>query len=384
MRKVINQAGHVIWVQDGWLFNPASKVFQEALVTTEPGRIKAATGFCRKYLMSIYNSLKDKGHFISEDRNDKQKIIEAYTDSFERGTTKELSMVHGPGESGLVRFVPEGDSLGCFINVRKDAAGNSLFYSHKTVGRTSDKFKSLFKDGKRMAIGMPTTSKGKNFTEPIFFKDGFGTLVETMTEEEAQSFAIDVYIGYDHFDPFFDSKETIERVLSRCQEIIGTSPIRITMVRLPAVNRIGMLWNFLFELAMKEGNHYFYQINDDLRMITKGWITKFTAALDTNHGFGVVGPSDNFVGFGCKLLTQAMVTRRHHEIFGTFYPIELKDWKTDLWLTKVYGSNSTFCWPEYVANNGGSRTRYVNCPGHDWRIYLEWGKRRIKEWQESQ
>jgi len=334
--------------------------------------------------MSIYNSLKDKEYFIAEDRNDKQRLIEAYTDSFEWAAIGESLMIHGPGDSGLVRFVPEGNPLSCFINVRKDAAINSLFYSHKTISRPSDTFKSLFKDGKRVAVGMPTTSKAKDFTEPIFFKDGLGTLLETLTTDEAQSFAIDVYIGYDHFDPFFDSKETLESVLIRCEEIVGTLPVRITMIRFPAVNRIGMLWNFLFEIALKEGNHYFYQINDDLRMVTKGWITKFTAALDSNNGFGVVGPSDNFLGFGCKLLTQAMVTRRHHDIFGTFYPIELKDWRTDLWLTKVYGANSTFCWPEYVANNGGSKTRYVNCPGHDWRVYLEWGKQRIKEWQASQ
>jgi hypothetical protein len=80
-----------------------------------------------------------------------------------------------------------------------------------------------------------------------------------------------------------------------------------------------------------------------------------------------------------------MVSRVHFDIFkGILYPLELRDWKTDVWLTKVYGRENSFCWPEFVANNGGVKTsRYQHCPAPNWKLYLEAGRQQIDEWKQQ-
>jgi hypothetical protein len=236
---------------------------------------------------------------------------------------------------------------------------------------------------KRLAVAMPTTSKGLKGdlqAEPILFRNTVSSMLNTLQPGELDHFAITVYIGYDHDDKAFDDSTLRAGYIKKLEGMFAGKPIQAKFVRFPKTNRVGMLWSMLFVKAMKEGADYFYQVNDDLTMVTAGWLSKFTAALDGNSGFGVVGPADNHNKFNCSLLTQAMVSRTHYDIFTLFYPNELKDWKTDRWLSNVYGPEHTFCWHDYIANNGGAPTRYQHCPFLSWKIYLEAGKERIQSY----
>jgi hypothetical protein len=153
------------------------------------------------------------------------------------------------------------------------------------------------------------------------------------------------------------------------------------MLQLPNAKRVALLWNLLYLHALREGAEYFYQVNDDLRLETAGWLAYFTSTLDAHAGFGVVGPADYHNGLNCSILTQSMVTPVHYEIFGMLYPVELKDWKSDRWLTYVYQPNDSHCRQDIIANNGAAPTRYQHCEFLSYVIYLEAGKRQIAEWK---
>jgi hypothetical protein len=53
------------------------------------------------------------------------------------------------------------------------------------------------------------------------------------------------------------------------------------------------LWNALFHHSMMEGDDYFYQLNDDIKMLSAGWTDLFVNQLLKSPvfpNFGMVGP----------------------------------------------------------------------------------------------
>lgn len=76
------------------------------------------------------------------------------------------------------------------------------------------------------------------------------------------------------------------------------------------------------------------KVNDDLVLKGAGWTTLFVETLQKQDNYGVVGPTDN--RHGNNLLTQSFTSRKHFEIFGYYYPMEIKDWYSDNWISTVY------------------------------------------------
>jgi hypothetical protein len=56
------------------------------------------------------------------------------------------------------------------------------------------------------------------------------------------------------------------------------------------------------------------------------------------------------------ILTQAMVHRTHLDIFGYFFPEEIKNWYCDDWLNAMYPK--TWLKSKYVCSNSGGKERY--------------------------
>ena len=197
---------------------------------------------------------------------------------------------------------------------------------------------------KSLAIGVPTTSKGMK-DEHVLLKALIPSLKATLTDEELQKYRITVFIGFDHGDSYFENDNLRLKLKEKIISILPEG-VEVIFLRLKPIKRVAMTWNMIFSFAHKYGDFdYYYQVNDDLTMITGGWLLKFAEILDKNDGFGVVGPSDSFNGFSCSLLTQAFVSKQHLKIFsGLFYPLSFKDWKSDRWLSFVYGDSGTFCW----------------------------------------
>ncbi len=396
---ISKEDGNAIWVKRGWEFDPAHQSLKDAEKTEDPVLIKQAIAKGRKFLEALASNLATRGYIHVVDKNN-QIVVEGYLwdHPSDQVLQTRLACLYGLPECkpfdpeikkfssevfGLYPHNPKGD-LVCNLDIKADPVLN--FFLIKEVGSTtsSKAYKEAFSNPtiKKLFVALPTTSKGlKNSTEPVFFKALVPSMLDTLQEDELKKFVITVYIGYDHGDELFENEKQRTSMIQKLEEMIGDRPIQIQMLRLPKTGRVAMLWSMMYDRAIHEGAQYFYQVNDDLTMVTKGWLTKFTSTLDSNNGFGVVGPADYHNGLNCTILTQAMVTRVHYDIFTILYPIELKDWKTDRWLTHVYGPDDTFCWGDYVANNGASKTRYAHCPFLSWKIYLEAGKERIAKWK---
>ena len=80
------------------------------------------------------------------------------------------------------------------------------------------------------------------------------------------------------------------------------------------------VWNKLLARACADGASYFYQLNDDLKLLTEGWAPRFVGALraSTPPDFGIAGPIDLN---NEKLMTQSFVSCGHLRIFGYYYPV---------------------------------------------------------------
>ena len=108
-------------------------------------------------------------------------------------------------------------------------------------------------------------------------------------------------------------------------------------------------------------------------------MTAFTEALSRHDGLGVTGHSDD--RWRCGLLTQAMVSRRHWEIFGHLFPLQIRDWYTDNWMSALYGPAHTHCRIEFRIANGSAGQRYSQCDQPLWREALTDAQRCLEVWK---
>ncbi len=389
LHRVACEYGNAIWVKCGYTFDPAGISYRQAEGTQDPSKIRDANEYSRKFMKSLYQTLQTRGYLQVVEPKDGMLVLEGYSyghDGFKvLLSNDEPVRRHETKDFGIIEYNSRSN-ISCYIDVKVEAIHNFSLMRPIAETTKSAKYEMMVKKSgmRKLVIAFPTTSKGlAPGEEPIFFKAILPTLLDTLTVKELDKCLIDVYIGFDCDDPMLDDHMNIRSYVQRCESLFLGKPIQVKFFRFPKLQRIGLFWSMLFAKAMREGAYYFYQVNDDLRLVTQGWLTKFARALDQNGGFGVAGPADNFVGFNCTLLTQAMVTHKHFEIFGPeFYPSGLRDWKTDVWLSKVYGRENTFCWHDYIANNGGIKTkRYTHCPSANWKIYLEMGREKIETWK---
>ena len=83
-----------------------------------------------------------------------------------------------------------------------------------------------------------------------------------------------------------------------------------------------------------------------------------------------------------RLLTQAMVSRTHIDIFGKLYPDVFRNWYSDDWLSMVYGvSHTTMDDRVVVVNSQTQGTRYKkNQEAGEWlQDEVEKGKRVVAQ-----
>ena len=218
-----------------------------------------------------------------------------------------------------------------------------------------------------IVLGVASTSRRtKSIDEHPLFTILLPSLVETCAANASQHFLL--FVGYDEGDKYLDSAEHAGRIRDFFAAF-QRSNLHIKLVRLPETGAVTLVWNYLYELSMRSGAKYFYQINDDLTFKNSTWPFVFKKALDAQSGRGVVGPSDHH--FGCKLMTQNFVGRGHWEAFGFLFPPELRNWWCDNWINALYSRvGLRKCFADIGALNGGRkdgcRPRYVPCSNYDY------------------
>jgi hypothetical protein len=272
----------------------------------------------------------------------------------------------------------------CFILLRDD-----ILYGRVTKQCPERKVASSQKTS--IAIGMPTVSAAgfSSYADVAPLRIFLPSLLATVTPSEAERFELRVYIGFDEGDRFFDDLRSRTLIKSRMLAMIASHAaktqsridIDVLFVRFPySRGWVSYLWNGLFVQAMQDGAEYFYQVNDDLRLSSAGWLSFFVSVLQQNNDIGVAGPWD--VAINGSILTQAFVSRKHYDIFGRLYPLDIKDWFSDNWLNDVYEPSQRFSTPALTAQNVNEKgTRYSICSKQPrYHEILQRGRTRLGDW----
>jgi hypothetical protein len=288
----------------------------------------------------------------------------------------------------------------CYIMMRDDFifSLNQLPKSHEWGG-TSLKASKIFNTTTlsksknkpiHIAIGFPSTTKGnkKPTIDNIpLMKTMLPSLLQSIDQNDDRYLYI-LYMAFDESDAFY-SRPEVQRQLER-QVMKRAEGYNIQFQMIKCVDSHGwvsFLWNAVFQYAMDDGVDYFYQINDDIRFVTRQWTESFIGMLKNNPlypNLGVTGPFDKG---NLNLFTQAFVSRVHYEIFGYLYPYIFKNWFSDDWLSAVYNPiRSSFKIKKFIHNTQSYGTRYEICEEsgmQNLKIALAIGHARVKEWVEE-
>jgi len=201
----------------------------------------------------------------------------------------------------------------------------------------------------KIGILIPSTSKGRSWptvTESLLYKT-LKSFQLTLCKEHTYVF----YIGYDKDDPFY-REHAYDTEWSLSQE----PPLDFCFVSLTIEKGwLTRMWNQLAKKAYDEGCDYFYQCGDDITFTKKGWVSASIAALGDKFPVGITGPRN--LNGNINILTQAFAHRTHIDIFGWFFPEEIKNWYCDDWINGIYPKN----WLDksFACTNVGGEERYT-------------------------
>ena len=175
------------------------------------------------------------------------------------------------------------------------------------------------------------------------------SIYDTVTPEERRNYRVELVLGYDDTDKFWQSHPRELRPRRKDgdsgdydgQEVI---PLNFVSIRKDPdgkrPNRIP--FNELCQAALEYGASYIVRVNDDSEFVTSGWITVAVQALRSFSppNVGVVGPT-------CKQGNTDIMTHdfvhapTHLSIFGTYYPEVFDNYYLDDWISRVYGTART-------------------------------------------
>lgn len=188
------------------------------------------------------------------------------------------------------------------------------------------------------------------------------------------------YLGYDENDAFF--KDNIEDFKKRYPSTL------FSFFELPKTcnGAPTRAWDILYEEALKDkDNEYFYQCGSDIFHMTIGFDSYLISVLDKNKGVGIAGGVDQHYWLERIKINQngiienGMVTRKHYETFGWFFPPDVKTWWSDDMITRIY-MNSDNCFictnisyrnTNRVGNHQEDKNRYKT-PSTDSYIAKNW------------
>lgn len=204
-----------------------------------------------------------------------------------------------------------------------------------------------------IALLIPITSQGrqwKNLYDSYFINLTLATFL--LTKNDCYNYTF--YLGFDEDDSLFNNSNNIELLEKIFDEL--NLKLNITIYKNVTKGHLTLLWNILYQKAYDDNNDYFYQCGDDIDFKTKDWVKDSVEILIKNNNFGVSGPNNTDISN--ITLTQAMVSRKHMELFGYLYPPSIINWYCDNWISEVYLPNYFFKLNQHYAPNLGGPERY--------------------------
>jgi hypothetical protein len=205
----------------------------------------------------------------------------------------------------------------------------------------------------KIAILILATSKKRdswvNIKDSYLFNMTLKSFLTTFDREHDYIF----YVGIDKDDRIFSKREEQEEIIRFNNVFKNIEFVFMTMDEIPK-GHVTQMWNRLFSDAYKRSCDYYYQCGDDMEFTTKGWINDCIKVLKSNNDIGLAGPINN----NNRILTQAFVSYKHMDIFGWFFPIEIKNWCCDDWYNMVYHPQYLYPLYNHFAVNLGGEPRY--------------------------
>lgn len=159
--------------------------------------------------------------------------------------------------------------------------------------------------------------------------------------------------------------------------------LNIIVLEYPVTKWLTFIWNNLFYTAYHDGMDYFIQSNDDLVFLKEGWLSSSVKMLPVSS-YGVLGLND--VKFDCRIYTQSMVNRNHYKVFeGLYFPLKLKNWYSDDWITSVYPKILSACNSDAQIRNifTENTTRYKACDMNFFEPELINGREKFNHFNQS-
>lgn len=242
--------------------------------------------------------------------------------------------------------------------------------------------------GNVIAIIVPVSSRKSNYrcVEDIdFFKILLPSFLNSLISDEKDKFNYSFYLGYDAGDSFYDNESILDRISAKFRQAVKDKNIVLKeLVKCHGTEHSpAYVWNILFKRAYNDGCDYFYQLGDDIELITAGWSSVFVEALAKNKGVGVTGPLEEH---NRRILTQTFVSRTHMDIFGYYFTPIVKNWSCDDWLHNVYMPSYNF-WRKDISvkNSSVGSTKYdiENISSKKLKKEIKQGRKKIKNWMKA-
>lgn len=206
---------------------------------------------------------------------------------------------------------------------------------------------------KKIAMLVPVCSRNQSYIDlddtPI--KKIFMPAFEK-TKDVDENLEYSIFLGIDDNDEFY--LKYIEEFKSQ-----GFFPVIVKDCN----HKPAMVWNALLKVAYDMGFDYFFQIGDDVELLTNGWCKIFIQKLQDNSNIGVVGPMDDenykwrIENNKYIIIENSFVHRTHFDIFRYMFHSEIENYYCDDWITLVYDNYATI-YMNIKCNNNIRHTRY--------------------------
>lgn len=205
----------------------------------------------------------------------------------------------------------------------------------------------------KIALLILATSKDRNNWSNIKDTYLYNMTLKTFLYTHNTEFNYILYIGIDSGDRIFDDTNQQEEILRFSKAF---PHIEFCFIVIKNINKghVTKMWNILFKEAYNIKCDYFYQCGDDIEFKTKNWIKDSILKLKEHNDIGLTGPINN----NNRILTQAFVSRKHMEIFGWFFPEQIKNWCCDDWYNMVYYPKYLYPLHNHLGVNNGGPPRY--------------------------
>lgn len=204
-----------------------------------------------------------------------------------------------------------------------------------------------------VALLIPCTSKGRDewttMKDTYLYNYTLKTFLLTQNKEYNYTF----YIGYDADDRIY-SKIEQQHIIKLFETVFKNITFQFILLSGVEKGHVTKMWNILFKQAYDDGCNYFFQCGDDIYFKTNNWVKDCITELQNNNNIGLTGPLNN----NNRILTQAMISRTHMEIFGYLFPEEIINWCCDDWYNFVYRPNYFYPLQQHFCSNEGGLPRY--------------------------